>query len=140
MKSIERKMTKHNQRKIDFIAAKKQEQQTIFVHNIICISRKVLHLDLSNSVSLYILKLNAREKNNTKNIYLLFLVRYSYIEMLEKETDFHPKAHTNTHTFTYVHATCVISNIYRIYAHEVETNTRRNSHAHTYTHNSNVII
>lgn len=67
MKNIERKMTKHNQMKVDFIAAKTRTTK-YFCTYIICISRKVLHLDLSNSVSLYFNKKNERKKT----IFLLF--------------------------------------------------------------------
>lgn len=94
MKSIEWKMTKHNQMKVDFIAAKTRTTK-YFCTYIICISRKVLHLDLSNSVSLYFNK----KKWEKKNYFSAFQMLIGNKE--KRETDFHTKAHTYTlHTYT----------------------------------------
>lgn len=74
MKSFEMKMTKHNYTKIDFIAAK-TTTKTYFCTYIIRISRKVLHLALSNSVSLYSKRTCEEEsEKKQKKIFLLFIL------------------------------------------------------------------
>lgn len=83
MKSFEMKMTKHNYTKIDFIAAKTTTTKTYFCTYIIRISRKVLHLALSNSVSLYSKRTCEEESEKKQKKYSCFSYYYgSYIEML----------------------------------------------------------